>query len=48
MILVKLVIRRKNLSMVMQFLDNVIERVYGVHKERFPILDKMPPYPIDL
>nr|XP_018629218.1 uncharacterized protein LOC104104920 [Nicotiana tomentosiformis] len=29
-------------------LRNVIERAYGVLKPRFPILDKMPPYPIDI
>ncbi|XP_049349791.1 uncharacterized protein LOC125814381 [Solanum verrucosum] len=29
-------------------LRNVIERVYGVLKARFPILDKMPPYSIDV
>ncbi|XP_075091591.1 uncharacterized protein LOC142171785 [Nicotiana tabacum] len=29
-------------------LRNIIERAYGVLKARFPILDKMPPYPIDI
>ncbi|XP_060175874.1 uncharacterized protein LOC132606406 isoform X2 [Lycium barbarum] len=29
-------------------LINVIERAYGVLKARFPILDKMPPYSIDV
>ncbi|XP_060204178.1 uncharacterized protein LOC132632317 [Lycium barbarum] len=29
-------------------LRNVIERAYGVLKARFPILDKMPPYSIDV
>ncbi|XP_060182235.1 uncharacterized protein LOC132611892 [Lycium barbarum] len=29
-------------------LRNVIERAYGVLKARFPILDKMPPYSIDI
>ncbi|KAM3361037.1 hypothetical protein P3S68_015891 [Capsicum galapagoense] len=29
-------------------LRNVIERSYGVLKERFPILDKMAPYPINI
>ncbi|XP_075099149.1 uncharacterized protein LOC142176015 [Nicotiana tabacum] len=29
-------------------LRNVIERAYGILKARFPILDKMAPYPIDV